>query len=176
MSPGRSRAPFCRGKSAETNWARSDFPTSGTHLLIAQGTKALLGSFSLSNPGINEVVRRVRGIISWSSDQTAIAQSQIGGFGMIVVNDLALAAGAASIPGPITDGSDDGWFVWEGISSRGAETIGGGTVSQARIIDSKAMRRIEEGFGIAIMVENASGTGGEDFRFNTVLSLLASRT
>ena len=176
MSPARRGAPFRRSRSAETNWARSDFPISGTHLVIAQGTKVLLGSFTLSNPGINEVIRRVRGIMSWSSNQTAIAESQIGAFGMIVVNDLALVAGAASIPGPITDGSDDGWFVWEGISSRGAETIGGGTVSQARILDSKAMRRIEEGFGVALMVENSNGTGGVDFRFNAVISLLASRT
>ncbi len=176
MATRRTPRRMTGGRRAPTNWARSDFPTTGTFLSIAQGTKVLLGTVVLSNPGINETIRRTRGIISWASDQGAAIEDQIGAFGMIVVNDLALAAGAASIPGPITDGSDDGWFVWVPLSSRGSAAASGLIVSVEEQFDSKAMRKVEEGFGVAVMVENASGTAGENFLFNTVLSILTSQT
>ena len=79
---------------------------------VPAATKVLIGGFTLSNPGIDETVLRVAGMLSVTSDQIAASEAQIGAFGMIVVNDLAVAAGAASIPGPITDRSDDGWFVY----------------------------------------------------------------
>ena len=110
-----------------------------------------MATLALSNPGIGETVRRARGSISVS----AIAGGDIEvAMGMVVVSDLALAAGSASIPGPITDGSDDGWFVWTPVVSDSPLS----TAAEGHVVefDSKAMRRIEEGFGVAVMVENQS--------------------
>ena len=70
-----------------------------------------------------------------------------------MVTDRAVAAGAASIPGPFTDGGDDGWFVHEGITQ--TELSGVSPIS-SQVIDSKAMRKVEDGGEIAIMVENAA--------------------
>ena len=102
-------------------------------------------------------------------------EETIGAFGAIVINDLAIAAGVASIPGPVTDESDDGWFVWQPFGSLyGAVTVG--TASRPTLMpiqyDSKAMRKVEEGFGIAFVVENAHPTFG--LRIWDAFSMLSS--
>ena len=124
----------------------------------------------LSNPGIGETVRRTRGWLSINSDQVAAPEEQLGAFGIMVVNDLAIAAGAASIPGPVTDASDDGWFVWVPLLRAGP--LATSLESLNVEFDSKAMRRVEEGFGIAFMVENASATDG--LKIACGVSLLSS--
>ncbi len=136
-------------------------------------SKVVVATQVLNNPGIGETVRRTRGVAIISSDQAAGVEDQFGALGFIMVNDLALAAGAVSIPGPVTDGSDDGWFVWQpllGVGNIGAN----GRVGYVVPFDSKAMRRVEEGFGIAIMVENASAANVFDFAlgFSVLSSLL----
>jgi len=92
-----------------------------------------------------------------------------GAWGMIVVTDLALAAGAASIPGPITDVTDDGWFVWQPILSRLEFVTGAGIeANSAKIVefDSKAKRIVETGQIVAVMVENASASFAFEFLLN----------
>ncbi len=141
---------------------------------VAVSSKVLVGTFALSNPGIGETIRRTLGNISVVSDQGAADESQSGAWGLIVVSDLAGAAGAAAIPGPFTDMTDDGWFVWGGWSQF---VKLGSTVSNPHIYqhqyDSRAMRRMEEGFLIALMVENASAS--HVFNFAVTLSLYATR-
>ncbi len=139
-------------------------------LQVAAGTKILSTSLVLSNPGIGETVRRTRGVVSVASDQGAAIEDQLGALGLVVVSDLALAAGAASIPGPGTDASDDGWFVWRPFVQRSDSS--NNRVSFIYEFDSKAMRRVEEGFGIAIMIENTSALHGIQISF--ALSMLTS--
>ena len=119
---------------------------------------------ALDPTGISRTVRRTRGQLLVFSDQGANQELQSGAFGAIVVNDLALAAGVASIPGPVTDESDDGWFVWQPFGTLSAASgTGGNTIPVPALnfeYDSKAMRKVEEGFGIAFMVENSSATLG----------------
>ena len=57
-------------------------------------------------------------MIMVGSDQVAVVEQQIGALGFIVVSDLAIAAGAASIPSPGFNGSDDGWFVWQAFLAK----------------------------------------------------------
>ncbi len=94
-----------------------------------------------------------------ASDQTTNFEFQFGALGMVVVSDLAIAAGAASIPGPVTDAQDDGWFVWQAFLRASSQSVAK-HAQQYFEWDSKAMRRIEEGFGIGVMVENAHATHG----------------
>ena len=103
-------------------------------------------------------------MISVGSDQISTIESQSGAFGMIAVSDLAITAGVVSIPSPVTEGNDDGWFVWQPF----VQTIEGSTSashSEQYDFDSKGMRRIQEGFTIAIVAENSSATIGLDFQF-----------
>ncbi len=122
-------------------------------------SKVLAATLTLDNPGITETVIRTLGRYLVQSDQAAGVEFQLGAWGMIVINDLAVAAGAASIPGPVTDASDDGWFVWEPFSTFGTRASAVGQWQDVHF-ESKAARRVEEGFTIAIMVENAHASDG----------------
>jgi len=131
---------------------------------VAANTKVLLATLTLSNPGIDETVLRNVGIISIQSDQSAATEQQIGAFGMIRVTDIAAAAGVASIPGPITDATDDGWFTYVPFSQAFQFKTGvgfqGGDFAASYQFDSKAKRRVEEGSLLAMVVENAHATNG----------------
>ncbi len=175
--PGRRR-PFrgvSRPQRQPTNWARS---CGVGHVTVPAASKAIMLTVVLSNPGINETIRRTRGILTVSSDQEARLESVVGAIGAIVINDLAVAAGAASIPGPCTDNDDDGWFMWmpfqllSAASSLGtaASFVAAGSVPF--LFDSKAMRRVQEGFSMVFMIENAHPTFGLEFDFS--VSLLSS--
>jgi len=141
-------------------WARLQETTTTT---VALSSKSLLATFTLSNAGIGETIRRTRGRIYVGSDQQAAGEVWTGAFGMIRVSDLAISTGSAAIPGPVTDANDDGWFVWEGFGSRFRFVDATGFQEAAGLVidfDSKAMRRVGEGFGVAIMCENASSAAG----------------
>ncbi len=170
MAIRRQRQVFPSRQRSATNWVRV---TSAGSVTIAAGNKALLTSGSLDNPGISETVRRTRGIIHIQSDQAAAIEQQVGAMGMIIVNDLAITAGAGSIPGPFTQRDDDGWFVWQPFVQSGivsGSAFNAGTIYE---FDSKAMRSVDEGFQIAMMVENASATFG--LQVLIAFSLLTSR-
>ena len=165
---GRS---FARRRPSETNWARIVETTQTT---VPASSKVLLAIFVLSNPAINETVLRTRGRLWVQSDQAAAVENQLGAFGMIVVTDLALSIGVASIPGPVTDLSDDGWFVWVPFMQSSSLAADGGPTGYSYEIESKAMRKTSEGFGIALVVENSSASNG--FQASIALSLLGKRT
>ena len=165
--PGRRVQAVGARQRQPTNWARS---TSATYVAVPAATKVLLAVITLSNPGIGETIRRTRGLISVGSDQNVAVEAQVGAYGMVVVSDLAIAAGAASIPGPITEATDDGWFVWVPFLKRGPSSTALEVINNE--FDSKAMRRIEEGFCVAVLVENGSATDG--LLFADMVSLLTS--
>ena len=156
-----------------TNWGRTVF---AAPVVVAAASKVLVLTFVLDNPGISEVIRRTRGDYFVGSDQTASTELQMGAWGAIVVTDTALAAGVASIPGPVTDANDDGWFVWESFVQSSSAGAGGNIAAWQgvhRPYDSKAMRKLPDGFSVAIVVENAHATHGLEFYLG--ISLLASR-
>jgi len=169
--PGRraNTRPFRTGRRQPTNWARI---TSVAPVTVPAASKVLLTTVVLSNPGIDETVRRTRGLIQVQTDTTTPIEDQTGAMGFVVVNDLAIAAGAASLPGPHTDSSDDGWFVWQPIMQSGIGNSSGMRLGERYEFDSKAMRRIEEGFSVAVMVENSNATFGFDIMIG--FALLAS--
>ena len=175
MALRRGRSFQGRAKRAGTNWGRLDLTQSHA---VAASTKLLLGSFVLDNPGIAETVRRTRGVIIAHSDQGSVFERSAVAFGMIVVTDAALAIGVTAIPGPFSDGSDDGWFVYEVIAFTDATLIGasvstlpGVPAATGRQFDSKAMRKVESGFSIAIMAE----TSNQGANMGMQISLLSSR-
>jgi len=155
----RSRAPFQRrAQSGNMTWAGFD---TAALVVVPAATKTIVGSFTLST-AFEETVMRTRGILVWRSDQTVAAEQVTGAFGAIVVSEDAFAAGAASIPGPISDIDNDGWFMWQPLvfNFRVADNAAG-TVWQ---FDSKAKRIVRPGSRIAIMVENGNATQGANFQ------------
>ena len=154
--PNRRRAPaVIRKKIVNYTWASLFLQTT----TVAASTKVLLGFFFLGTD-FEETVVRTRGLISVISDQAAVAEEQRGAFGMIRVTDRARAAGATAIPGPATDGDDDGFFVWTAICQTSVQDVAGGVNGMVYTIDSKAQRVVREGQEIALMVENIGTLNG----------------
>ncbi len=154
--PNRRRAPMPRTrKIVNYSWASLFIQTT----TVAASTKVLLGFFFLGT-GFEETVTRVRGILSVQSDQATGSEEQRGAFGLIRVTDRARVAGAASIPGPATDGDDDGWQTWMPIVQTSVLDVGTGVQGNLYHIDSKAQRIIRQGQELAIMVENIGTLNG----------------
>ncbi len=109
--------------------------------------------------GVDLTILRTVGGLAINSDQDAATEEQIGAWGMILVTDLASAAGIASIPAPGTDAGDD-WFVHQSFAQRGQQ----GSDAQGAIwypVDSKAKRMLDgTGIVVAIVVENLHSTHG----------------
>jgi len=157
------------GRRPNLSWASSQPPGS---VAIAANTKVLLSTIVTSVSTIDEVILRTRGIIAAFFASTATSEAE-GAYGMYVTTDLAAAAGAASLPGPFTDGSDDGWFVWEPLFIRQQEGSAIGFENrgdQTRLYDSKAKRIVEEGKLVIVMVENGSDTAFNFFHLFRQLS------
>ncbi len=144
---------------------------------LPAASKVLLATVVLSNPGINETVRRTRGQVIVTSDQGSVIEEQLGALGAIVVSDTAVGVGVASLPDPVTDASDDGWFVWmpfmqaTGFNPTSA-SIDSAAAKQTYDFDSKAMRRVEEGFTIAFVAANSHATFG--LKIGISISILTS--
>jgi len=125
---------------------------------IAVSTKTLLGFFVGSEP---TTLRRLHGLLNWTSDQVAASEQPFGAFGVCVVSDDAFAAGAASIPGPFTDSDSDLWVLHKYIftdftvaTAIGVQARGGNQYE----LSSKAMRKFTPDETVAVMIENGSAT------------------
>jgi len=131
--------------------------------LTAASTKTLIGSFVLNNSNIDETVLRTVGSIAVTSDQIVATENQQGALGLIVVSDEAVVAGAASIPGPLTNIADDGWFVHIPIFNKlvFSDATGYNFGTQTVVsFDFKSKRIIHEGQRIAMMFETTSNSAG----------------
>ncbi len=94
------------------------------------------------------------------------------GFG--VFSDFAVTAGIGSLPDPISDEAADLWFVHQtfiiGVMAGGANGNQRGSVFQ---FDSKAMRKVEEGSSIGVIMVNAHVAHGLQFilKFRMLIKL-----
>ena len=167
----RQRSDFHRGSSRgsvrKTAWLGGATPVSTA---VAGSTKVLLQSLSsavlVAALGPESTIIRTRGRVMVFSDQAVADESQLGAIGMAVVSDQARSTGITAVPGPVTDSSWDGWFLWEPIIQR--FLIGSGVgfeqlAAEATIgfgLDSKAMRKVPDDSAIVIVVESAAASAG----------------
>jgi len=83
--------------------------------------------------------------------------------GCAVVSDQAVAIGITAIPTPDTDRVSDLWFVFDeiaGISDGSGGTDAAGPLGRLRYVDSKAMRKVEEGEDVVIVQELSAASLG----------------
>ncbi len=166
---GRGRSRVIVGRRQPTNWSRSVID----YVTVPFGNKVLVTSLVLSNTGINETIRRTRGVISVRSDTVGVQETQLGAFGAIVVTAVAAGLGVASLPSPVTQRDDDGWLLWVPIAQQTGRGVGEpGYVNY--MFDSKAMRKVSEGFVVSFIVENSDDAHGLDIALG--LSVLTSRS
>ena len=155
----RARGSFRRSSGPRPNrsWA---YTQETTYTTIPASTKVLLASFVPTAAGVDSTFLRAVGLLSIGSDQSATQEDQIGAFGIIIVTDKAIAAGVASIPGPFTDGDDDGWFVHQSFFQR-TQLVATMNPTVQYVIDSKAKRILEgKGMALALVGENGGASHG----------------
>ncbi len=100
---------------------------------------------------------RTRGVVQVVSDQNIATETYLGALGISVVSEQAIAIGVTAVPTPVTDQGSDLFFVYEEVIGRfefgsniGFDAAGGRFIQY----DSKAMRRVNEGSDVAVVVEN----------------------
>ncbi len=161
------RTSFPRNARSRPNrsWAISN---NATFVGVGTASKLLLATLTPTNAGIDETIMRTVGMLAVATDQLAATENQIGAFGMIIVTDRAAAAGVASIPGPVTDGGDDGWFVYQPIVQQfgfGSAVGFDASLGQRYMVDSKAKRVLQNGEVVALVVENISAVHAFEIAF-----------
>ena len=127
---------------------------------IPANSKVLITTLVNGTSGVDLTILRSVGMISVASDQATNVESQLGAYGWILVTDVAAAAGIASVPGPLTDASDD-WFLYISFAQQSFKGTGQGPQSVQYMVNSKA-KRIFDGDGkvIAVVCENGHATHG----------------
>ncbi len=147
----------------QTRWL--DIPSSRTTLALAN-TAVLVTSLTAEELALRPfTVVRTRGLIGIESDQGAVTEPQIASMGFAVVSDQAVAIGVGAVPTPETERASDLWFVFESIYNtlRVNTSVGFENFLQQKDFDSRAMRKVEEGQDIAVVIENSALTLGSIF-------------
>jgi len=128
-----------------------------TRSTTAAATAVLLTSLNAAALALRPfTVVRTRGLIGFKSDQLAGTEPQAGAYGECVVSDQAAAIGVTAVPTPVTDDGSDLWYVYQRFFGEFAFTTAAGFENQAMIqypIDSKAMRKVEDGQDLITVLE-----------------------
>jgi len=158
MARGR-QFPARPGPKRQVTWIG---PADQGYLPVATNTKVIIASFDpAANGFLKPTVVRTRGEVSLGPGAGVESDVEIvAAYGLCVVSDQALAAGAASIPDPFDDAGWDGWFVWRSIhltqeASGTPATITLNSVQQE--VDSKAMRKVSDNESIILMAASQGG-------------------
>jgi len=172
---GRS---FSRGVRRKSSWiggpstgvAGQEFTASGK-FGADFGTVALVDGITLVRTRGSLLLRLV--------NATAQNNGFNGAFGLAVVTEQAFSAGTASMPGPVVDEDWDGWLYHQFFNLLASDPIDGGALTDRDLlnivgcvmrvdVDSKAMRKIGEGFTLAALIEvNERGTATLRFDFQS---------
>ena len=100
------------------------------------------------------------------SDQVAATEEPFGAMGMMVVRDQAATAGVGSLPTPIAEEFDDGFFVHQFWQAGMTFQSGVGFQSPSWTtypFDSKAQRKVTADDAIVVTLENAAASHGVRF-------------
>ena len=131
-------------------------------LALPASAKVLAGILNAAALALRPfTIVRTRLLFHVESDQLIASEQTQGALGIIVVSDQAVAAGAASVPGPITN-TDAPFFVWEPFINSFLFLTGSGVQEPTGTyitVDSKAMRKVNNNEDVAIMFENAAALG-----------------
>ncbi len=156
--PGRSG-----GERRKTLWSRSGMIES---VITTGDTAVTLFTFTSAFVAAQApfTIVRTRGIIMLSSDQITSSETQEVAFGISKVSQQAIDIGVTAVPTPIADADSDMFFVYESLAARmliGATNPGvAAPAGVLRQVDSKAMRKVEDGENIAAVVETDTNSDG----------------
>ena len=166
--PSRRRTAVVSGvvSRRKTAWASSPDVTALTNM--AANTILLTGTANAALLALRPfTIVRVRGELWVQSDSVATTRVPFGALGFAVVSDTAAALGVTAVPAPIADEGSGLWFVYQYfLASRTLLTAVGfnGSEEFGRYsFDSKAMRKVDIGADIAVVMQNRAAVGGMNF-------------
>ncbi len=140
--------------------------------VVAAASKILVVSFAAPAQSFTLTIRRIRMQIAWGSDQSAAIEEPFGAIGAAVLSDNAIASGVANLPDPFTDVSDDIWMMHQPLVYFGSQ--GQRDTSNEWDVDSKAMRKVADGYALAFIIANGSATDGA--RAQVTIRLYSTQT
>ena len=163
ISTNRKSGFILRGGSMrrETLWVgiplvNTTLATGGNRALVRAGNAAFLALRPLT-------VIREHLHVSIQSDQVVATEDQQVAVGNCVVTDQAVAIGVTAVPNPAIDLGSDAWSLWAFLQASFLFHTASGSSPQFNTwkdIDSKAMRKVEEGFDFIEVVESEGTSDG----------------
>ncbi len=139
----------------ETLWFTGVFAST----TLAASTAVLVSTLNAAALALRPfTVVRTRGVLMIESDQEAANERTRAAFGAAVVSDEASAIGVTAIPTPTTDDGSDLWFVYEAMPYSMLASNSSPVFSRVDI-DSRAMRKVEDGQDVVTVVEQAAAVG-----------------
>ncbi len=137
----------------ESRWL---FITGTTATLPSSSTAIIINSLDAGALALTPfTIVRTRGFLHLKSDQTAAAEDQAVNLGYAVVSVQASAIGVTAVPTPTTDQGSDLWFVFQSLMAAVNAGAGDGQArGQGKDYDSRAMRKVEDGEDIVVVVES----------------------
>jgi len=109
---------------------------------------------------------RTRGVVVVRTDQIAASEDVDLAYGQVVVSDQAVAIGITALPTPSTDSDSDLFFVYERLMNSfffGTGVGFDGKMFVEREIDSRAMRKVEDGQDLVAVAETGVSSSGVVF-------------
>ena len=167
--------PLRQGQRRATEWLGSA-DVSVTQNLAANTVILLQSLTAVEIAKLPFTVTRTRGSIWVASDQVAATRTPFGALGFSVVSQPAIAIGVTAVPLPLFDENSDMFFVHTFWATSFTFVTAAGFSSDGFIrtdFDSKAMRKVQEGEDIAVVVENGAAAGGVDMllKFRLLIKL-----
>ncbi len=134
-----------------------------TTSLPSAGNQVLFSGFDATTLGLRPfTIVRTRGFWRLHSDQEGADEIYAAGLGMAIVSDQALAIGVTAVPTPDTDRDSDLWFLYEELAGSFSFISGLNAfdLAPSAQFDSKAMRKVEDGSDIAIVLQSNAISSG----------------
>ena len=153
---------FARPPKKTTVW----FSAGVTLVSTAGSAASLVSSWNAAALALRPfMILRTRLVVWASSDQTAAAEFSQSVYSMQIVQESAITAGIAAVPTPITETNSD-FFVYQPLfqALRFTTDVGKAQIQGEQscwVVDSKAMRKVNETDDMAVVVENRSAFGLE---------------
>jgi len=145
----------------ETRWL-AGIPVAVT--LASLSTASLTHTLTAASLALRPfTIVRTRGIWSIESDQAVASENQQVSWGFAVVSDQAVAIGVTAVPTPETDRDSDLWLAHETLFNGflfGDATGFNEPNGRMGELDSKAMRKVEDGQDIVSVIETSSISSG----------------
>ncbi len=145
----------------ETLWLGAPFIRT---TITAASTAVLMSSLNAAALALRPfTVIRTRGIWSIISDQQTANENMEMSIGHAVVSEQASAIGVTAVPTPVSESDSDLFFVYDSVigSTRILSSVGfNENENKLRDVDSKAMRKVEDGSDIVSVVETGVGSSG----------------